>query len=240
MQRTTCASLKMTCGFIRASQSSNWVGSDFGRLGTKGCPMTSAGYRTGPVPVRFHRFQRRRDGRYLERRRGEQKGEDDLAYIDDVQVSDDPEEQCEGHEDSTGSGAEGSGDGVRDVLSRGVPEGRFDSVTRLGAQAANTLEVVRCQVEQLTKGAMAQERKAKENELRLLESERQRRLAEKHLRSAMRDLDEAEHERVHPFEKPLVPVSVLQDVGGEDGVNVRLRFEPEGGHPAYRSRNDED
>ncbi|PKA65719.1 hypothetical protein AXF42_Ash013134 [Apostasia shenzhenica] len=38
---------------------------------------------------------------------------------------------------------------------------------------------------------MAQERKAKENGLLYLESERQRLLAEKRLRSAMRDLEES-------------------------------------------------
>ncbi|PKA53485.1 hypothetical protein AXF42_Ash020908 [Apostasia shenzhenica] len=56
------------------------------------------------------------------------------------------------------------------------------------------LDVVRRQVEQLTKEAMAQERKAKENGLLYLESERRRRLAEKHLRSAMRGLEESSHQ----------------------------------------------
>ncbi|PKA57836.1 hypothetical protein AXF42_Ash015214 [Apostasia shenzhenica] len=132
-----------------------------------------------------------------------EEGVDDLAYIDDVQVSDDPEEQSGRHEDGTGSGAEGpdsvslnieeSGDGVRDEPPRAVPEGRSDSVTRRGAWAADMLDVVRRQVEQLTKEALAQERKAKENGLLYLESERQHRLAEKHLRSAMRGLEESSH-----------------------------------------------
>ncbi|PKA58708.1 hypothetical protein AXF42_Ash000801 [Apostasia shenzhenica] len=130
-----------------------------------------------------------------------EEGVDDLAYIDDVQVSDDPEEQCGRREDEMGSSAEGldsvgpsieeSGDGVRDEPPRVVPEGRSDSVTRLGAQAADMLDVVRRHVEQLTKEAMAQERKAKENGLLYLESERRHHLAEKRLRSAMRGLEES-------------------------------------------------
>ncbi|PKA59352.1 hypothetical protein AXF42_Ash001446 [Apostasia shenzhenica] len=133
-------------------------------------------------------------------------GEDDLVNIDDVQVSGDPEEQREGREDSRDSSSEGpasadqsaeeSGDGVRDDPPRGVPEGRSNSVTRLGAWAADLLGVVRCQVRQLTTGAMAQERKAKENELRLLDSECQRRLAEKCLCSAMQLLEESSRREV--------------------------------------------
>ncbi|PKA49581.1 hypothetical protein AXF42_Ash004121 [Apostasia shenzhenica] len=94
------------------------------------------------------------------------------------------------------------------------------------------LDVVRRQVEQLTKEAMAQERKAKEKGLLYLESEHRRRLAEKHLRSAMRGSRRAGHERVYSFGKPLVPVSFLQDVGGEDGADVHLHFEYESGHPS--------
>ncbi|PKA56711.1 hypothetical protein AXF42_Ash012841 [Apostasia shenzhenica] len=43
---------------------------------------------------------------------------------------------------------------------------------------------------------MAQERKAKENELRYLESERQRHLAEKRLRLSMRGLEESSHREI--------------------------------------------
>ncbi|PKA54448.1 hypothetical protein AXF42_Ash000281 [Apostasia shenzhenica] len=116
-------------------------------------------------------------------------------------VSDDPEEQCGRLEDGTGSGAKGpdsvgpsieeSGDGARDEPPRVVPEGRPDSVTRLGARAADMLDMVRRQVEQLTKEAMAQERKVKENGLLYLESESRRRLVEKRLCSTMRGLEES-------------------------------------------------
>ncbi|PKA65752.1 hypothetical protein AXF42_Ash013167 [Apostasia shenzhenica] len=95
------------------------------------------------------------------------------------------------------------------------------------------LDVVRRQVEQLTKEAMAQERKAKEKRLLYSESESRHRLVEKRLCSAMRGLEEAGHERVYSFGKPLVLVSFLQDIGGEDGADVRLHFEYEGGHPSY-------
>ncbi|PKA49914.1 hypothetical protein AXF42_Ash019230 [Apostasia shenzhenica] len=130
-----------------------------------------------------------------------EEGVDDLAYIDDVQVSDDLEEQCGRREGETGSGAEKpdsvgpsaeeSGDGVRGEPPRVVPKGRPDSVTRLGARAADTLDVVRRQVEQLTKEAMAQERKAKENGLLYLESKHRHLLAKKRLLSAMRGLEES-------------------------------------------------
>ncbi|PKA59335.1 hypothetical protein AXF42_Ash001429 [Apostasia shenzhenica] len=64
---------------------------------------------------------------------------------------------------------------------------------------------------------MAQERKEKENGLRYLESERQRHLAEKRLRLAMRSLEESSH-REAELQKLLAPAFVQSDRIREEAV----------------------
>ncbi|PKA53730.1 hypothetical protein AXF42_Ash021025 [Apostasia shenzhenica] len=231
MPKTICAILSLTCGSIRVSLVNSCFFFSvrmlilFFLIGISGQPELELGWfrlrqignkrvpHDRPGPSRLPAKRRRVVSEDLGEGssvapRSLDEGEDDLAYIDEIQVSDDPEDRPEGRRGEIGSDVEASDsagpsveepmEDVRREPPRTVPEGRVDSTTRLGARAVDL-------VEQLAREAMAQERKAKENELRYLESERQRLeserqrleserlclLAEKRLRSAMRGLDES-------------------------------------------------